>query len=150
MKKLVWLAGLLLAVSIVFPNGLPIKSFVKPAPEVVEPAGPTDAAIVKALTGVTPEDRARIVGVYTGLLNVLGRDKTAELMNTTDKWEIVQQNTLSVAIDKPGKYAGLDVAIEAVFLKTVGTDDVLPVTPDTVKKLKDACSIVLNSATVAK
>jgi hypothetical protein len=53
---------------------------------------------------------------------------------------------LQLAIDTPGKYKGLDDAIETVFLKTVGTD-VMPNNPDTQKKLVTACEIIANSAT---
>lgn len=149
MKKLVWVAGLLLLVSLVFPNGLPLKP-VTVTPEVVEPAGPTDATIVKLLTGAAPEDKARVVSVYSGLRHVLQRPKASELLTTTEKWALTQENTLQLAIDEPGKYTGLDEAIEQVFLRVVNTDDVLPVTPETLNKLVEACTVVVNSAATAK
>ena len=150
MKKLVWVAGLLLLVSLVFPNGLPLKPLTVPAPEVVVPEGPTDATIVKLLTPATPEEKARVISVYSGLIHVLQRPKAAELLTTTEKWELTQQNTLQLAIEEPGKYPGLDEAIESVFAKSVGTDDVVAVTPDVLKKLVEACTVVVNSATAAK
>jgi hypothetical protein len=152
MKKLVWVAGLLLLLSFVFPNGLPlpVSTPTTPEPVVVVPEGPTDATIVKLLTGAAPEDKARIVGVYSGLLNVLQRPKATELLTTTEKWALTQENTLKLAIDEPGKYPGLDEAIEGVFAAAVGTDDVVAVTPEIMKKLMEACTVVVNSATAAK
>lgn len=149
MKKLVWLAGLLLALSVVFPNGLPLKSLTV-TPDAVAPTVTPDPTIVKLLSGADAADKARIVSVYTGLLNVLSRAATPRLMNNTEKWESVQQNTLLVAVDEVGKYPGLDEAIEAVFAKAVGTDDVVPVTPDVVNKLSAACETIISSATAAR
>lgn len=150
MKKLVWLAGLLLAVSIVFPNGptfTPVKPVTPVAPVVPAPA--TDATIVKLLTGADAADKARIESVYTGLLTVLKRDG-GKSVSTTEKWAAVQARTLELAVDQPGKYPGLDEAIEAVFLNAVGTDDVVAVNADYMKKLVSACEVILSSVAAAK
>ena len=151
MKKVVWILGLLLLLSFVFPNGLPglhtpTDTDVTP----VVPAGPTDAKIVELLTGSDAADRARIVGVYSGLSHVLNRDGGKKLITTTEKFAMLQANTLGVAIDTPGEYPGLDTAIESVFLTAVGSDDVVPVTPELVTKLVDACAVIVNSASTAK
>ncbi|NDC10564.1 MAG: hypothetical protein EBZ75_14740 [Oxalobacteraceae bacterium] len=149
MKKLVWVAGLFLALSVAFPHGLPLKPLVS-KPDAVVPTATPDPTIVKLLTGADVEDKNRIVSVYSGLLNVLSRAATPQLMSNTEKWELVQQNTLTVAIDKVGKYPGLDEAIESVFAKAVGTDDVVPVTPEVVKQLSDACEIIISSVNAAQ
>lgn len=140
---LLLLAGGLLAVSLLFPNGF---SAPKP-PAVVVPGVPkvTDPTIVSKLADATPEDLARINGVYTALVVILKRDG-GTLITTTEQWEKLAARTLQLAIDHPGTYPGLDEAIESLFLKTVGTDDVLPGNPDTLKKLITACEIVANSA----
>lgn len=143
---LVVLAGILLAVSLLFPNG----------PQVVEPAAPTapvvshatDAKIVELLATAAAADKLRIRDVYTALEAVLARDlaKPPARITTTEQWAELQANTLQLAIDAPGKYPGLDVAIEAVFLAKLGTDDVLPGTAATRAKLIDACATIASSA----
>jgi hypothetical protein len=143
-RALVWLAGALLALALLFPNGLP--SVQKPVAPVT-PSAPvvTDAKIVELLKDAAPEDRARIYGIYTGLKTVIARDN-GQLVSTTDKWATLQANTLKLAVDKAGVYPGLDTAIEAVFLAAVGTDDVVSVTADVVAKLQTACDTIANSA----
>jgi hypothetical protein len=144
MKNFVWLAGLLLLASFL----LPAAQRAVPAPvPVVVPVAPlvTDGQIVTLLAAADPADKRRINGVYAALSKVLQRDN-GKRITTTEKWAEVAANTLQLAIDTPGKYPGLDVAIEAVFLAQVGTDDVLPNNPDTCKKLVAACDIVANSA----
>ena len=60
-------------------------------------------------------------------------------------------NTLQLAIEKPGKYAGLDTAIETVFqnaVKEAKADPsvVNPMTPEIQAKVIEACEIVIVSA----
>jgi hypothetical protein len=148
LNKLVWLAGALLVLSLVFPNGF--DSVNSPAPEATpEVAGPTDAAVAAALAEATPEDRARVTGIYSALAKVMTRD-AGKRITTTEQWAELQANTLQLAIDTPGKYAGLDTAIEAVFVQAVGTDDVVSVTDDVQKKLVTACETIANSAQAKK
>ena len=146
MKKLVWLAGAILVLSFVFPDGI---SFPAPAPAPA-PAPPPVVVpvandVVAALQSATAEDRRRIVGVYSAMEFVLRRDN-GQRIKTTEQWADFQANTLQLAIESPGKYPGLDVAIEKVFLDTVGTDDVLPTNPETRGKLIKACQIIAESA----
>lgn len=150
MKKLVWVFGLLLALSFVFPSGLPIRG---PETQPTTPAGPTDAKIVEILKAATPAERGRVYDVYTGLGVVLKRDdgtKMPQRITSTEKWAELQEHTLNLAIDAPGKYPGLDQAIEAVFLAAVGTDDVVSANPDVRAKLVSACEKIANSAAAAK
>jgi hypothetical protein len=145
MKYLIWVFGGLLALSFAFPDGLTFP--VTPVPPVVKPDNPavTDPTIVKLLEKATPEDRARVDGIYSGLKHVIERDNGA-LVATTEKWALVQANTLTLAVEQVNKYPGLDVAIDNVFRSQVGTDDVAAVNADTVKKLAAACEIIANSA----
>jgi hypothetical protein len=149
MKKLVWIAGALLLFSFVFPNGLtlpkPPAPAPAPAPAPVVPVADTDPAIVAALTNATAEDKARIVSVYSGAVHVLSRDAGKRVSNT-EKWADMHANTLQLAIDTPGKYPGLDAAIEGVFARAIGTDDVVIVDAEMQKKLLRACEVVIASA----
>jgi ribosomal protein L23 len=152
MKKLVWVAGLLLLLSVVFPNGPKLPTVPRPTPaQPVTPAvtGPTDARIVQRLTGATPEDKARIVSIYTGLATVMRRD-AGKLITTTEKWALVQQHTLELAVEQVNKYPQLDEDIEAVFAAAVGTTDVAFVTPAMTEKLITAAETIANSAAAAK
>lgn len=145
MKKLVLVAGILLLLSLVFPNGVKLPPLITP---VVVPASPdveVDATIAKLLGNATAEDKARVAGIYDGMAYVLKRD-AGKRLNTTEKWAEFQANTLQLAVEQVGKYPGLDVAIEAVFARSVGTDDVLPATPETQQKLLKACEIIAASA----
>lgn len=150
MKKLVWVAGLVLAVAIVYPNGVTLPSFSKPAEETPAVDVPADAEIVKLLANASAADKARIVSVYRGLKTVLNKDN-GKRVNTTEKWEEVHGETLTLAIETPDKYPGLDEAIEAVFYKAVQDDDtdasvVNAVTPLMQAKLVKACDTIIASA----
>jgi hypothetical protein len=150
MKKLVWVAGLVLAVAIVYPNGVSLPSFSKPAESTPEVNVPADAEIVKLLANASAADKARIVSVYRGLKAVLNKDN-GKRVNTTEKWEEVHGETLTLAIEPPGKYPGLDEAIEAVFYKAVQDKDtdasvVNAVTPLIQAKLVKACDTIIASA----
>lgn len=142
MKKLVWVAGLVLAFAIVFPDGVKLPSADKPG-EVVAVAA--DPAVVAALANATADDKAHVAGTYEGMLRVFGRDKGARV-KTTEKWSDFQANTLQLAMETPGKYPGLDVAIENVFKTQLGTDDVLPTSEETQQKIIKACQIIVASA----
>jgi hypothetical protein len=143
MKKLVLLFGVLFAFSIAFPNGISLNS----SKEVVEPRE-VDLKIVSLLKDATPEDKGRVASIYDGVRVVLSRDveKNLNRINTTEKWAELQSRTLELAVDQVGKYPGLDTAIEDVFMRVVGSDDVLPVNPETHQKLLKACEIIANSA----
>lgn len=142
MKKLVWVAGLVLLLAVVFPNGIKLPS-PKPVPAPVEVE--VSDEIVKALAKATAEDKAHVVGIYDAMAVVLKRDN-GQRIKTTERWADYQSNMLRLAVPEPGKYEGLDVAIEAVFLKQLGTDDVMSNTPETQQKLIKACQIVAASA----
>jgi hypothetical protein len=150
MKKLVLAAGLLLFLSLVFPNGPQLPVVKPPVVRPVVASAPVDAEIVKLLTGSDAADRARIYDVYTSLKKVLQRPTAPARITTTEKWEEVHGHTLDLAIEQVNKYPGLDAAIERVFKTAIGTDDVMPGTPETLKKLGEACDIIASSVVTAK
>jgi hypothetical protein len=139
---LVWVAGAVLAVSFVWPQ---LPESAPSAPPVATPDAETDSEIVATLKSATAADKRRIVGVYSGLVTVLKRDAGQRVKNT-EQWAELQARTLELAIDEPGKYPGLDRQIEAVFLRCVGTDDVVPANAETQQKLIRAAEMVANSA----
>jgi hypothetical protein len=142
MKKLVWVAGLVLLLAFFFPDGIKLPEPAKPVDVVDVEVSP---AIVTALAEATIEDKAHIAGTYDGMLRVITRDKGTRI-KTTERWADFQANTLQLAIETPGQYPGLDVAIEEVFKTQLGTDDVLPTDAETQQKIVKACQIVSASA----
>lgn len=148
MKNLVWLAGLLLVVAFLFPNGINLPKPAPtptPAPAPVAPTAQPDPAIVGLLAKASRADKQRIKDVYTALKTIIRRDN-GNLIKTTEQWATWHSNTLTLAIEQPGKYPGLDEAIETVFMTTVGTDDIVPNNEATRSKLVTACEIVAASA----
>lgn len=151
MKRVVWLAVAVVVLAFLFPNGVrlpvpaPAPAPAPVAPVAPEPVAPVDDLIVSLLARADRADKNRIASVYEGLRTVLSRDK-GENIKTTEKFSLVHARTLRLAIDTPGKYPGLDEAIEAVFSKAIGTDDVVSVTKETLDKLIAACDIIINSA----
>lgn len=145
MKKLVWVAGAVLLVSFVFPNGVAIP-VVKPAVDVVEPSAAADAEISKLLRNADAADKGRVRSIYSGLASVLRRDATVKRLRNTEQWAEVHAATLDLAVEQVGKYPGLDVAINDVFLRVVGTDDVMPANDSMRAKLIEACDVIVASA----
>lgn len=145
MKKLVWVAGVILLLSFVFPNGVPLP-VVKPAVDVVEPSATADAEIASLLRNADAADKGRVRSIYSGLAAVLRRDATVKRLRNTEQWAEVQAATLDLAVEQVGKYPGLDVAINNVFLRVVGTDDVMPANDVIRGKLIEACDVITASA----
>lgn len=145
MKKLVLIAGALLALSFAFPDGLTAK---RPEPS-PQPAAPTDAAVIKCLSEATPAEKAQIRGIYSGLKSVVSRD-VDKLLKTTAEWEKLHGRTLRLAVQGlplDGKYAGLDVALEGVFEQKLGKDKEVVMVDDKVRALiLEACDVVVASA----
>lgn len=142
MKKLIWVAGLILALAFVYPNGFTWPA-VKPVPVPVDVVASDE--IVKILKDATAEDKAHVAGIYAAMATVLKRDNGVRI-KTTEKWADYQANMLQLAVETPGKYPGLDVAIENVFKSQLGTDDVAAVTVETQQKILKACQIIAASA----
>jgi hypothetical protein len=144
MKKLVWVAGLLLLFAVVYPNGITLPTKQEPVDVVL--VAEKNPKIVELLAKASAADKGRVQSIYSGLATVLRRDATVKRLKTTEQWAELQAATLDLAVEQVGKYPGLDVAINDVFLATVGTDDVLPANDETRGKLIKACEIVEASA----
>ena len=145
MKRLVWLAGLVLLASFVEPyiSG----KYQQQAPVVVDDSSTeaADPTIQKLLADAAAADKADVRGIYKALRTVVTRDAGKRVV-TTEQWRDLQTNTLQLVVTQVNKYPGLDEAIEKVFLTTLGTDDVLPGNEQTRLKIVEACDIIINSA----
>lgn len=149
-KNLVWVVGLLLLLSFVFPNGLPMPVVPVPAPVApdVKPTGPTDATIIALLLNAPASDKAHVAGVYTGLSSVVARD-AGKRLKTTEQWAELQSSALQIAVDGTqlkGKYVGLDVALDAVFDSKLGKEKEVVVLDDAIRaKILEGCAVIVDS-----
>ena len=90
---------------------------VTPAP----PASPVTAALSPA----TKQDKARVAAFYSAMADVVERD--AGVIPTVGDFRTLHARSLDLAFkgtDLPGKYPGLDVAINDRLVAAVGKDDV--------------------------
>ena len=109
-------------------------------PVVVPPSSPVTAALSPA----SRQDKARVAAFYSAMADVVERD--AKLVPTVGSFRELHARSLDAAFkgtDLPGKYPGLDVAINDKLKAAVGTDDV-PLPPakhqSLVQALKDVAT----------
>ncbi len=105
-------------------------------PPAARPTGPVAAALADASSA----DRAKVAGLYRALADVVKRDG-GQKITTTVIWRQVYRDALVLAAggtDLPGKYRGLDTAVEEVLAKYYSLDSA-PLTEELSKKIADAC-----------
>lgn len=123
-------AGLLVAISLI-PASQPA-------------AGP----VADALRSATPRDRARVASIYKALGDITARD-AGQQITTVGTWRAVHASALRLAAggtDLPGKYPGLDVAVDAVLKESLGSLDDVPMTREVVGKLVTGCGTVVKQS----
>jgi hypothetical protein len=111
-------------------------------PVVVSPTTPVTAALSPA----SRQDKARVAAFYSALADVVERD--AKLTPTVGSFRELHARSLDAAFkgtDLPGKYPGLDVAINDRLVAVVGTNDV-PLPPAKHQSLVQALKDVANDA----
>ena len=121
-------------------------TFLPPRP-VVE-AGP----VRKALASATSADRATVAGIYRALADVTARDQGKQI-GSTAVWRAIHASALRLAVggtDLPGKYPGLDVAVEETLKSYVSLDN-LPLSgayegKPVWQRLADGCKEVAEQA----
>jgi hypothetical protein len=109
------LLAIIVAVGLVV-SFLPAKT-VRPTP-----AGPA-SKVCLALRSATKEDRARVSSFYDALADVVSRSQS---ITTVEGFRRVHASSLDEAFkgtDLPGKYPGLDVAIDEELVAAVGRDN---------------------------
>ena len=107
--------------------------FVPPA---VTPTGP----VAVALKDASSSDRAKVAGIYRSLADVITRDGGKKI-TTTVVWRNVYRDALALAAggtDLPGKYKGLDAAVEEVLAKHYSLE-ASAVDEPLAKKIADGC-----------
>lgn len=111
-------------------------------PVVVAPTSPVTAALSPA----SRQDKARVAAFYSALADVVERDQ--KVVPTVGAFRDLHARSLDLAFkgtDLPGKYPGLDVAINNALAAAVGTDDV-PLPPAKRQLLLQALKDVANDA----
>lgn len=91
----------------------------KPVPQPQETSRVEDA-----LRPASKLDRARVRAFYSAMADVVGRDTA--VIKTVGVWRSVNANALDLAFkgtDLPGKYVGLDRAIDERLIVAIGKDD---------------------------
>lgn len=95
------------------------------APAKTKPVEPAKTQVATVLAKATSADKARVSAFYTAVADVVERDQ--KVIATVGQFRKVHANSLDLAFkgtDLPGKYAGLDVAIEEELVRAIGKEDV--------------------------
>lgn len=99
--------------------------------------------VATALASASSSDRARVRSVYAALADVIDRDG-GKLIPTTAVWRSVYSDALRLAAGGtplPGKYPGLDKAIEEVLSQHYPLDN-LPIDKAMAKRIAEGCRAV--------
>jgi hypothetical protein len=99
--------------------------------------------VAVALKSASPTDRARIRSVYAALADLIRRD-SGKLIATTAVWREVYSSALRLAAggtDLPGKYPGLDKAVEEVLAKYYPLEN-MPIDAALAAKIAAGCEAV--------
>lgn len=113
-KHLIALVSVVLLVVAFLPTAQPVP--VTPAPT---------SKVAQCLKGASQQDRHRVAAFYSALADVVERDDA--VLMSTGLFRTVHGTSLDLAFkgtDLPGKYAGLDQAINDELVAAVGLDNV--------------------------
>lgn len=121
-------------------------TFIPPRP-VVE-----TGRVTTALKSATSADRAKVVGIYRALADVTARDQGKQI-GSTSVWRAIHASALRLAVggtDLPGKYKGLDKAVDETLLEHATLDN-LPLSgaydgKPVWQRLVDGCNAVAEQA----
>jgi hypothetical protein len=114
-------------------------------PSQVTPPAPKNP-VTAALSPASKQDKARVAAFYSAFADVMEREP--EVSKTVGSFRELHARSLDRAFkgtDLPGKYPGLDVAINDLLVAAVGKDDV-PLPPAKRQTLVQALKDVANAA----
>ena len=101
--------------------------------------------VATALASASSADRARVASVYASLADLIERDG-GKLIPTTAVWRAIYADALRLAAggtSLPGKYPGLDKAVEEVLAQHYPLDN-LPIDKVMAGKIAAGCRAVEN------
>jgi hypothetical protein len=116
-----------------------------PSPGPLPPVAPPHA-VTAALSPAGSQDKARVAAFYSALADVVERESS--VAQTVGGFRELHGRSLDRAFkgtDLPGKYPGLDVAINDLLVEAVGTADV-PLPPAKRQVLVQALKGVANAS----
>jgi hypothetical protein len=96
-----------------------------------------------ALRSASSQDRAEVASIYASLADLIERDG-GRLIPTTAVWRAIYSDALRLAAggtDLPGKYPGLDRAVEEVLAQHYPLDN-LPIDKAMADKIAAGCRAV--------
>ncbi len=99
--------------------------------------------VATALASASSAERARVASIYASLADVVERDG-GKLIPTTAVWRAIYADALRLAAggtDLPGKYPGLDKAVEEVLSQHYPLDN-LPIDKVMAGKIAAGCRAV--------
>lgn len=106
---------------------------------------PAAGPVADVLKVASPRDRARVASIYRSLGDVTARD-AGQQITTVGSWRAVHASALRLAAggtDLPGKYPGLDVAVDKVLSDSLGSLEDVAMSREVVSKLVEGCKKVV-------
>lgn len=106
----------------------------------------TPSKVAVSLKSATKDDKARVRAFYAAMADVVERDSS--IITTVAKWRQANANALDLAFkgtDMPGKYPGLDAAIDQRLIDAIGKEDVA-ISPDKRRALVVALKEISDAA----
>lgn len=100
-----------------------------------------DGPVSVALRSASSTDRASLAALYFAMADVTERDAAGQQISSTEVWRRCHSAALRLAVggtSLPGKYPGLDVAVEQVLAQHFSLDNT-PMTPELRAKIVAAC-----------
>lgn len=116
-----------------------VLQFVPIGPQRSVATGP----VAKALESASSSDRARVASIYASLADLIERD-SGKLIPTTAVWRAIYADALRLAAggtSLPGKYKGLDTAIEETLGQYYPLDN-QPIDKDLAMRIAAGCRAV--------
>lgn len=107
------------------------------------PAPPQTGPVAAAMRTASSADRAKVARIYRALGDITVRDSGQQIA-TTAVWRKLHASALRLAAggtDLPGKYKGLDEAVEKVLSEHFSLDDVA-ITKELASKIDEGCKEV--------
>lgn len=115
-----------------------------PKPPVAVATGP----VASVMQSASSTDRKTLAALYTALADVTQRDGANRQISTTGIWRRFHSAALRLAVggtELPGKYPGLDKAVEEVLAQHFSLDDVA-LTDELRSKVVAACREVASQS----
>jgi len=116
-------------------------TFISEKPPTPDTPAVVEGAVTAALRSASSSDRKLVSSMYTSMADIIERDAATQQISTTGIWRRCHSSALRLAFggtSLPGKYPGLDTAVEQVLSQSFTLDDVA-MTPELRAAIAAAC-----------